>query len=164
MIFPNIYDLSSHLSEKRKENPELRVVLTCGGFDPVHIGHLRCFQDSVRIKDSMPEDCIFVIVANADGFLINKKGKVFMPENERLEILHGFKGVDYVTSWYDGTQNCIGALEILRPNIFTKGGDRTSRENIPESEVCDKIGCDIVLGVGGGKIQSSSWLTGESQN
>jgi len=159
MIFPNIEDLVEFLNKERARNSNLKIVATSGGFDPVHIGHLKCFQGSVALKDSLPEESVFIIIANSDGFLMNKKDFVFMPENERLEILHAFKGVDHVTSWYDGTQTCIGALEMIQPDFFTKGGDRSSRDKIPESDICDAVNCKIMFNVGGGKIQSSSWLT-----
>ena len=81
-----------------------------------------------------------------------------MPENERMEILHEIKGIDHVVLWYDGTQNCVGAIEKIHPTIFTKGGDRTDYTNIPEWDICQNIGCEIIAGVGGDKIQSSSDL------
>lgn len=164
MIFSNIEDLVNLIEKEKLKNPGIKVVATSGGFDPVHIGHLKCFQGSVRIKEKLPAGSMFIIIANSDGFLMNKKDFVFMPESERLEILHGFKGVDHVTSWYDGTQTCTGALEKIRPDIFTKGGDRSSRATIPEANICDDIGCEIIFSVGGEKIQSSSWLTEGKRN
>ena len=162
MIFNNVNDLSNFISQKKLENPEIKVVTTSGGFDPLHVGHLRCLQGSSKIKDELGPNCMFIVIANADGFLLNKKGFVFMPESERIEILQGIRGVDHVVPWFDGTQTCIGAIEALKPDIFTKGGDRTSRENIPEADMCDKVGCKIVFNVGGGKVQSSSWLAENS--
>ena len=49
--------------------------------------------------------------------------------------------------------------EKLKLSIFAKGGDRTI-QNLPRSEVetCQKHGIKIVTGVGGGKVQSSSWI------
>ena len=160
MIWENIDDFVKYLNDMRvNEEIPLAVVATCGGFDPVHIGHVRCFKESKRIKYSRFPNAIFVIIANGDGFLINKKGYAFMPEKERMEILSAFDGVDHVVKWYDGSQNCIGALEKIRPNIFTKGGDRSSEDKIPEAEICKRIGCEIIFGVGGtDKPQSSSWL------
>jgi D-beta-D-heptose 7-phosphate kinase/D-beta-D-heptose 1-phosphate adenosyltransferase len=81
-----------------------------------------------------------------------------MPGAERLEIIAGVEGVDYVVPWDDGGQTVVGALEVLRPAIFTKGGDRDSSQNVPEFDLCEKIGCKVLFGVGGGKIQSSSDL------
>ena len=163
MIFKDVKELCDFLDRKRIENPGLKIITTSGGFDPLHVGHLRCIQESASIKDNLSSGSMFVVIANADGFLMNNKGFVFMPEDERLEILHGLKGVDHVVSWYDGTQTCVGAIEAIEPDIFTKGGDRTSRENIPEADICDVVGCEIIFNVGGGKIQSSSWLTEKKQ-
>lgn len=155
--------MSLFLESERESKPDIKVVATSGGFDPLHVGHMRCLLGSVDIKKKCSPESLFIVIANADGFLLNKKGFVFMPENERLEILHGIKGVDHVVPWFDGTQTCVGAISAIKPDFFTKGGDRTSRENIPESDVCDAVGCDIIFNVGGGKIQSSSWLVGKNK-
>jgi len=96
-------------------------------------------------------------VANEDQFLINKKGKPFMPIAERLEIVNSIGCVDVVTTW--GRDDVSGALAYIAPDIFAKGGDRLV-DNMPASEldVCQRLGIEIRYGVGGGKIQSSSWL------
>lgn len=158
MIWKDIDTFSSWLEENREDS---RVFSTCGGFDPIHVGHVRCLRDTAEMKTS---NDLFVVIANGDGFLKTKKGYVFMPEPERMEVLHSIKGVDHVVLWYDGTQNCIGAIEKIKPNVFTKGGDRSSRSRIPEADMCDQVGCEIVFGVGGtDKPQSSSWLIEKAQ-
>jgi cytidyltransferase-like protein len=137
--------------------PKFRTcVTTSGGFDPMHVGHLRCLQASASLahNNKLP----LVVIVNGDGFLNRKKGFAFMPEMERAEIIAGVAGVDAVVLWDDGTQFVTGALEILRPVYFTKGGDRDSAENVPEFDLCERIGCKVMFGVGGGKIQSSSDL------
>lgn len=159
-LWEDIDKLADHLMHRRMtDDLPLGIILTCGGFDPLHVGHARCIIESAAMKNKYPS-AVLVVVANGDEFLQKKKGFVFMPEKERMEILHSIKGVDHVVRWYDGTQNCIGAIGKLSPNIFTKGGDRSSRDVIPEADICDEIGCSIVYGVGGTeKVQSSSWLT-----
>jgi len=102
-----------------------------------------------------------VVIVNGDGFLKRKKNFVFMPLAERLEIIAAIAGVDHVIAWDDGSQFVDKALEILKPDIFTKGGDRSRPQDIApcELEICEKIGCKLVLGVGGDtKSQSSSAL------
>ena len=81
-----------------------------------------------------------------------------MPEAERIEIIAGIAGVDFVAPWDDGSQTVTGALSVLMPKIFTKGGDRDSAQNVPEFDLCKEINCEVVFGIGGGKIQSSSEL------
>ena len=137
--------------------PKFRTcVVTSGGFDPMHVGHLRCLQESAEI--ARQQKVQLVVIVNGDGFLQRKKGYAFMPEAERAEINAGVAGVDAVVLWDDGTQFVTGALEILRPIVFTKGGDRDSAANVPEFDLCEKIGCKVMFGVGGGKVQSSSEL------
>ena len=131
-------------------------VVTSGGFDPMHIGHLRCLQESAIIASAhrLP----LVVVVNGDGFLLRKKGYAFMPHEERMEIIAGVRGVDYVVGWDDGSQTVTGAIGALKPLIFTKGGDRDSALNVPEFALCSELGCHVYFGIGGGKIQSSSDL------
>lgn len=134
------------------------LITTSGGFDPMHVGHLRCLQESALLARKWSTNGRLAVIVNGDGFLHRKKGYAFMPEEERLEIIAGVAGVDYVVAWDDESQTVVGALEVLRPKLFTKGGDRDSASNVPEFDLCDKIGCKVIFGVGGGKIQSSSDL------
>ena len=131
-------------------------VATSGGFDPMHVGHLRCLQESAIIAQE--ENIPLVVIVNDDSFLLRKKGYAFMPIEERMEIIQGVAGVDHVVCWSDKGQTVVGALEALKPRYFTKGGDRDVAANVPEFDVCEKMGCNVVFGVGGGKIQSSSDL------
>lgn len=136
----------------------IHLVTTSGGFDPMHVGHLRCLQESSKISRKWSPNSRLAVIVNGDGFLNRKKGYAFMPEAERLEIIAGVGGVDFVVPWDDGSQTVVGAIDILRPEIFTKGGDRDSSQNVPEFDLCEKIGCKVLFGVGGEKIQSSSDL------
>lgn len=131
------------------------IVAISGGFDPIHIGHVQLFQEAKKLGDEL------VVILNNDNWLMKKKGLVFMPQNERKKIIEAIKGVDRVVLTQHApnstdTSVCSELLK-LRPHIFANGGDRTHK-NIPEVPVCEKIGCKMVFSVGGGKIQSSSWL------
>tara|TARA_R100000655_G_C2896894_1_gene178123 strand:- start:17 stop:520 length:504 start_codon:yes stop_codon:yes gene_type:complete len=158
-IYKDINELSAHL-----EGKGYQVYVTSGGFDPLHVGHLRCIQESAEIaqrgarsgKNWKPG--VLVVIVNDDGFLLRKKDYAFMPCDERVEIIAGLQGVDYVTTWDDGSQTVVGALEILKPDFFLKGGDRDNRDNVPEFQVCKDIDCKVIFNVGGGKVQSSSEL------
>jgi len=88
-----------------------------------------------------------------------------MPIEERMEIIAAIEGVDFVTFWDDGTQTVVGALEILKPQFFLKGGDRCDPGSVPEYSICDNIGCEVVFDVGGKeKVQSSSELVRQYEN
>jgi len=135
---------------------DLPVYMTSGGFDPLHVGHLRCILETVDMAEK--DGGYVAVIVNGDGFLKRKKGKAFMNENERAEIIAGIRGVDAAIIWDDESQTVVGAIAALKPNFFTKGGDRAKPEDIPEWSICEKVGCKVVFNVGGGKVQSSSWL------
>lgn len=139
------------------ENNKKKTVVVSGGFDPVHIGHVRMFNEARALGDRL------VVILNNDNWLMVKKGFVFMPEAERKEVIEAFRAVDEVvfTKHKAGTtdMSICKVLEELRPDIFANGGDR-KLENIPEVATCKAIGCEMVFSVGwGGKVQSSSELT-----
>lgn len=132
----------------------MTTVAVCGGFDPVHIGHIRHFKEARALGDEL------VVILNTDEWLKKKKGYVFMPFEERKEILESIKYVDRVIPYVEEEHGYVHkTLEKLKPDIFAKGGDRNAT-NIPkeEVEVCERLGINLVCGVGGGKIQSSSDL------
>lgn len=148
---------------KSKSKKKKIVVAVSGGFDPVHIGHVRMFQEAKKLGDEL------VVLLNNDNWLKLKKGYVFMPEHERKEIIEAFEAVDRViiSSHKKNTKDISisNDLRSIRPHIFAKGGDRHSG-NIPTPEVlvCQEISCEIVNDVGfGGKVQSSSLLVKQAQ-
>ena len=127
-----------------------KVVVVSGGFDPVHIGHVRMIIEASRMGD-------VIIIANSDEWLIRKKGYTFMPYDERQEVLYGFKGVIDVIKAKDDDGTVCKTLEKINPDIFANGGDRKN-DNTPEVELCKKLGIELEWNVGGDKIQSSSEL------
>ncbi len=140
----------------KKQSKKKIVVAVSGGFDPIHIGHVRLFQEAKKLGDEL------VVILNNDNWHGVKGRLVFMPDKERQEVIEALKPVDRVvlTKHKPGTKDIsvCRELEAIRPDIFANGGDRI-RQNIPEVATCKKIGCKMVFGIGrGGKIQSSSWL------
>ena len=125
------------------------VIAVSGGFDPVHIGHVRMIRDAARYGDVM-------VIINSDEWLERKKGYVFMPWKERAEIMGNIKGVTVVTSVDDSDGTVCEALARCKPDAFANGGDQNN-ETIPESPVCVDLGVALVDGLGD-KIQSSRWL------
>ncbi len=126
------------------------VVATSGGFDPLHVGHLRCLEASRSLGATL------VVIVNGDPYLVRKKGYTFMPLAERMEILAALRCVDYVVPWDDGTDVVSGALRALRPDIFAKGLSLPDPTRLPEWEVCRDIACRVVLDVGDPKTHSST--------
>jgi D-beta-D-heptose 7-phosphate kinase/D-beta-D-heptose 1-phosphate adenosyltransferase len=135
-----------------------QVVMISGGFDPLHIGHLKYIIEASDINDG---NVILVVVVNGDGFLKRKKHYNFMPEHERAEIVDHIRGVDYTVVWDDDTQFVDGALRLVQPHVFAKGGDRSDTGSMPDVEilVCEEMDIELRFGVGGTqKLNSSSEL------
>jgi len=137
-----------------KLRPDLgKVVATSGGFDPIHPGHISCIIESKKYGDTL------VVIVNGDNFLRAKKGKPFQDLETRSLIVSGIAGVDYVIPFeIKNDQTVVKALEKLKPDVFTKGGDRVDETTIPEWEVCKKYDIEIVTGIGADKKWSSSWF------
>lgn len=125
-------------------------VCVSGGFDPVHIGHLRMIQEAAHHGQ-------VIVIVNSDDWLMRKKGYIFMPFEERCEILRGFAAVSETTHVDDTDGTVCEALARLKPTFFANGGDRKT-DNTPEMDVCKELGVQLLWNVGGGKIQSSSDL------
>ena len=138
----------------------MRKVLVTGGFDPLHSGHIEYFKKAKQLGN------ILIVGLNSDDWLVRKKGKPFLPFEERKAIIKELKIVDDVISFDDRDDSATSAIsDILTSSasgtkvVFANGGDRT-KENIPEMDVYgDLPWVDFIFGVGGeDKINSSSWI------
>lgn len=133
-----------------------QVVAVSGAFDPLHIGHIKYLKAANELGN---KSNYVMVILNSDDWLIRKKGYVFMPYEEREELLLALKYVDEVVPSIDFDDTVCFSLEIYKPDIFAKGGNRT-QENTPELTACIEYGIDIEFGVGGEKINVSSDLVG----
>ena len=102
-----------------------------------------------------------VVIVNSDDWLMRKKGYIFMPFDERCEILEGFTATGGTTNVDDKDGTVCEALRRIKPDYFANGGDRKTN-NTPEMDVCEELGIEMLWSVGGGKIQSSSTLVSEA--
>ena len=134
-----------------------KIVAVSGGFDPIHVGHVRMILEAATMGD-------VIIIVNSDKWLMRKKGYIFMPYEERQEVLYSIKGVVDVVEAKDDDDTVCKTLERLKPDIFANGGDRKDGD-VPEYEVCKGLGIAMEFGIGGNdKPQSSSWLVDKFRN
>ncbi len=126
------------------------IVAASGYFDPLHFGHIEYLELAKKLGDKL------VVIVNNDEQATLKKGKSFMPLVERMKIVTALRCVDEVVVSIDKDRSVCKTLEMIKPNIFAKGGDRTADE-IPEAAICNKYNIKIIDGLGA-KIQSSSEL------
>lgn len=134
-----------------------KIVITSGFFNPLHIGHIKLIREAKELGDFL------VVIVNNDKQVKIKGAVPFMPEQERIEIIKALRYGDDVILSIDEDGSVIESLKMIARKypkaelFFAKGGDRHSG-NIPETKVCQEFNIKIINNVGGGKIQSSSWL------
>jgi len=130
----------------------MSIACVSGYFDPIHIGHIEYFKKSKLVADKL------MVIVNNDDQAILKKGRAFMPVEERIKIIQELKCVDYVVLSLDTDRTVCKTLAMVepRPTYFCNGGDQNNN-SIPESEICNELGIKLLDGLGE-KIQSSSWL------
>ncbi len=130
-----------------------KIVVVSGGFDPIHVGHLRMMKEAA-------EHGKLTVVINSDAWLKRKKGYVFMPWEERAELISALSCVDKVIEAKDDDRTVCETLKELRPDIFANGGDR-GVNTTPEAKLCEELGIELMWNIGGGKVRSSSKLVRE---
>jgi len=136
-----------------------KIIITSGYFNPMHPGHVNLFKEAKSLGDFL------IVIVNNDEQTKAKGSTEFMNENDRMEIVKSVKYVDEVFLSVDrgkSISESLRAVALKFPGcqlFFAKGGDRNAG-NIPEEEtkVCKEFNIEVVNGVGGGKVQSSSWL------
>lgn len=129
-----------------------KIVCVSGYFDPIHIGHIEYFKKSKGIGTKL------MVIVNNDDQAILKKGKAFMPCDERMEIIRELQCVDIVVKSVDTDRTVCNTLATIepKPHYFCNGGDQNNN-TIPEGPICEQRGIELRDGFGD-KIQSSSWL------
>src|SRR6056300_526842 len=140
-----------------------KVVLVTGGFDPLHSGHIAYFKAARELGDHL------VVGLNSDAWLTRKKGRPFMPMQERTAIVKELECVDEVIAFDDSDNTaCLAIGQVLSTKasswklIFANGGDRTNTTT-PEYETWGSHpDVTFAFGVGGeNKANSSSWILDE---
>ncbi len=127
-----------------------RIVVASGYFDPLHMGHIEYLELSKKLGNKL------IVIINNDDQARLKKGYNFMKQEERAKIVKALKCVDEIFVSIDKDSSVCKSLEKIKPHIFANGGDR-HEGNIPEKEICEKHGIEMVDELGK-KIQSSSEL------
>ena len=138
----------------------MKIVLCTGGYDPLHSGHIAYFKAARELGDHL------IVGLNSDAWLTRKKGRPFMPVDERATIVKELECVDEVITFNDDDNTaCLAIGYVLQTKatnwklIFVNGGDRTNTTT-PEYETWgNHPDVEFAFGVGGeDKKNSSSWI------
>ena len=135
------------------------IILVSGGFDPIHSGHIYLIANASKYGD-------VVVLLNSDAWLIQKKGKEFLPYKEREMIMNALKSVIDVIAFDDSDKTCIDGIRKAiekypkRKIKFANGGDRNDNTSpLPEKVYCEQNKVKVLWGIGGdNKANSSSWI------
>lgn len=125
--------------------------MASGYFNPLHEGHLDYLEAAKALGDWL------IVVINTDDQVKIKGSVPFMRQDVRIRLVGALDCVDDTFLSVDHTKSQIETLKHLRPNIYAVGGDKNP-DNVPERFICEELGIEIVYGVGGEKVESSSAL------
>ena len=125
-----------------------RVILANGGFDLLHVGHVRYLRGAKALGGKL------VVAVNSDESVRGLKGeeRPVMPENERAEIVAALGDVDAVVIFSERDVRAI--IREIRPDVQAKGTDYTA-ESVPERDTVAECGGRVEI-VGDPKEHSTS--------
>ena len=134
-----------------------KAIIISGYFNPIHKGHLEYMNNAKSLGDYL------IVIVNSDLQRELKGSKEFQKEDERMVIVSNMKAVDKVILSVDQDRTVCKTIEKIYSEFskefnmfFANGGDQNN-DTIPERPICEKLGIDLIDGLGN-KIQSSSWL------
>jgi cytidyltransferase-like protein len=134
-----------------------KAIIVSGYFNPIHKGHLEYFNNAKAAGE------VLIVIVNNDLQRHLKGSKEFQKEDERLFIVKNIKAVDHALLSIDVDRTVISTIRLVHERFgdkyqlaFANGGDQNN-DSIPEAGVCERLGIELIDGLGD-KIQSSSWL------
>ncbi len=140
----------------------MKIAITSVYANPLHPGHIECFDMSKALADEL-----WVIVNNDAQAKMKRGAESFQDEQFRMNVVRSLKAVDRVILSVDTDSSVCETLRqtlielAARPEIteiiFTKGGDRFAHE-IPEAVILKEFGVAIVDNLGAKIYSSSSYV------
>jgi len=127
------------------------IALANGGFDLLHVGHVRYLSAAKACSD------ILVVAINSDRSLRELKGghRGFIDEQGRMRMLSALECVDYVILIDDLRMDNL--IRRIKPTFHCKGSDYKTPEGVPEYATACEVGTQVLI-VGGPKVRSSSTI------
>jgi rfaE bifunctional protein nucleotidyltransferase chain/domain len=133
---------------ERWRRADERVTLANGGFDLLHVGHVRYLQGAKALGGKL------VVAVNSDQSVraLKGEGRPVMPAEDRAEIVAALADVDAVVIFPELDVRAI--IREIRPDIHAKGTDYTA-DSVPERDVVAEYGGRVEI-VGDPKDHSTS--------
>ncbi len=123
------------------------VVFTNGVFDLLHVGHLEYLEQAKALGDYL------IVGVNGDSSAHRLKGfgRPIVPAEERVRLVAALEPVDVAVLFNQDTAEQL--VEVLRPDVYVKGGDWGERRPPPEAAVVKAYG---------GRVEYLTFLPGHS--
>lgn len=140
------------------------IVITSGGFDPLHNGHVEYLKKAKELTKKGAG--IHICIVNNDNFLRMKKGYKVLSAEQRLEVVKSIRYVDNALIAIDKDYSVSETIKVIVTTCkilnnakdlriaFVNGGDVTD-ETVREKGICNELGIDVICNLGK-KIESSS--------
>jgi rfaE bifunctional protein nucleotidyltransferase chain/domain/rfaE bifunctional protein kinase chain/domain len=127
-------DLLAVVEEHRRRGH--RIVFTNGCFDVLHRGHVTYLRQARALGD------VLVVALNSDDSVARLKGpeRPVNPLVDRAGVVGALECVDLVTAFEQDTPAEL--IELVRPEIYTKGGDYTP-QMLPETPIVERLGGEV---------------------
>ncbi len=138
----------------------MKRIIVSGYFNPLHVGHLEMMENGRQLGDYL------IVIVNNDQQQLLKKGKIIIPEQERLRIVRALRIVDEAVLSIDSdspVSNTIRQLAEKYPSdelLFGNGGDRNTQKAVPETAVCEEFGIEMRFDLAG-QLDSSTRINQE---
>lgn len=101
----------------------LRIVLTGGAFDIVHLGHLKTLREA-----KSGGDILVVVVASDETIRKNKGRPPLNSQANRIELLSQFNFVDVVLKGKSDPKKVLDVVSEVEPDIIAIGYDQSLTE------------------------------------
>jgi len=113
-----------------------RIVFTNGCFDVLHRGHVGYLAEASRLGD------VLIVAVNSDESVRRLKGpdRPVIPVEDRVAVLAALERVDHVVVFAEDNPRAL--LELVRPDVYGKGGDYPP-ELIPEAPLVRRLGGEV---------------------
>lgn len=131
------------------------IVLANGGFDLLHVGHVRYLHGAKALGGKL------IVAVNSDSSLRELKGagRPLMPADERAEILAALEDVDAIVVFDERDVRAL--IREIHPDVHAKGTDYT-RDSVPERDEVLAYGGRVEI-VGDPKDHSTTSLLSRMQ-
>lgn len=127
-------DLAAAVGEHRRAGH--RIVFTNGCFDVLHRGHVAYLRQARALGD------VLIVALNDDASVARLKGpgRPVNPLTDRADVVGALDGVGLVTAFDQDSP--VALLELVRPDVYAKGGDYTP-QMLTETPAVERLGGEV---------------------